>query len=322
MNTRAIEQFLKVVELRSVSRAATVLGQSQPALSRALRQLEADIGTELLYRDGRGVRLTDQGERFARWAAEFVDQIDQMRRDLDGEAGGRLRGATIGLLPALSRQLAVPLTRALRDLYPDALLRIVEGSCGHLVEWLADGRLDIAIVFDKPPLRRLNPEPVATQFLHLVGAKSLGKLGSTIPFRELADRPLILSSRPLGNRGELEGIAQRLGIELDVVMEVDSLDSLLKLLEAGEGWSILPAKALQEEIAHYRLQAAELIEPRMDRTLVLVLPVNRVPMPGAAALVRAIKSEIQRIYAVEGRRPRDTGIGWADRAQPMQRGAE
>lgn len=296
MNTRAIEHFLKVVELRSISRAAIVLGLSQPSLSRTLRQLEADVGAELLYRDGRGVRLTTQGERFERWATDFVAQLGEMRRDLDAEAGGRLHGATIGLLPSLSRQLAVPLTRALRRLHPDALLRIVEGSCGHLMEWLADGRLDVAIVFDKPALRRLNPEPIATQYLHLVGATRLGPLPPTIAFREVAGRPLILSSRALGNRRELELIGERVGIALDIIMEVDSLDSIMKLLEAGEGWSILPARALQDELPRYHLQTAEIIDPRIERVLSLVLPVNRVPMAGAPALLRTIKTEIQRLH--------------------------
>ncbi len=295
MNTRTLAQFLKVVELRSLSKAAVVLGVSQPALSRAIRELESDLGVALFYRDGRGVRVTPEGRRFRMWARALEDQIAQMRVDVGRGEQGQVQRAIIGVLPSIARFLALPLTQSLRKAYPQAELRIVEGASAHLVEWLADGRIDFALLFDTPVVRRFNPEPIMAHPLYFVGAASHGSMPPEVPFASLADKPLVLSSRQLGNRREIEAIAQRQSVSLQVVIEADSLTSLIQLVATGQAFSILPIFAIHEEIRAGRLVASPLVNPSIDRTLVLAMQHSNVPIAGALEFVRDIKIRLKAL---------------------------
>lgn len=295
MNTRALAQFLKIVELRSFSKAAVVLGISQPALSRSIRQLEADLGAALFYRDGRGVRITPEGRRFLMWARSLEDQIGQMRNELVRGEPMNVKRVIIGVLPSVARFLAVPLAESLRTIYPQAELRIVEGVTAHLVEWLGDGRVDFAILFDTPIVQRFNPEPLLKHPLHLVGASALGRLPSEVPFSSLRERPLILTSRQLGNRRALDNIAQSQGITLQVIIESDSMASLIALIATGVAYSILPLFAVSDEVGTGRLEAALLVEPRIDRTLVLAMQNGDAPIPGAVEFAQDMKVRLKAL---------------------------
>lgn len=295
MNTKTLEYFLKIQELKSFSKAAIVLGTSQPALSRAIRDLEAEWQVRLFYRDGRGVRMTEQGEQFAKHAVVLVEQLDLIRRDFDELGNDRLQGATIGLLPSLARLLAVPLMAALRDSHPGSLLRIVEGSTGHLLEWLGDGRLDVALLYDTIAVRRMNPEPLHSVQLNLVGSTKFDPLAPRTAFADLADRPLVLSSRVHGNRREIEAIARRQGIKLDVRYEIDSLSSLIRLVEEGQAWAILPQSAISHELRAASLQSSLIVDPSIDRIVVLASPLNKPFSTASTLLLRSIRTEVKRL---------------------------
>ena len=294
MNTRALAQFLKVVELRSFSKAAVVLGVSQPALSRSIRELEADIGTVLFYRDGRGVRITPEGRRFRMWARALEDQLAQMRNEF-GRENGQVKRAIIGVLPSVARFLAVPIAESLRKIYPQAELRIVEGVTAHLVEWLGDGRIDFALMFDTPLVRRFNPEPLLKHPLYLVGARMLGDLPETVPFACVKDRPLVLTSRQLGNRRELENVAQAQGVSLRVVIESDSMASLIQLITIGTAYSILPLFAVSNEVASGQLTASMLVDPMIERTLVLAMQNGDAPLAGASEFAQEMKARLKTL---------------------------
>lgn len=308
MNTRLFGQFLKVADLGSVSKAAVVLGVSQPALSRAISELETEIGVRLLYRDGRGVRLTEHGERFCKWAADIEKQVERMRSDLMGESDRlRVRQLTIGLLPSVARSLAIPLTHSLQHTYPNAELHIIEGATGHLVEWLVDQRIDIALLYDVPAIRRFNPEPLISHPMHLVCAPSQRLLLDEVPFADLCDLPLILAGRQVGNRREFEGIAARQKMSLKVIIEADSLASMIQLVAEGMGYSILPIFAVHKELEDGSLVASPIVDPSIDRTLVLAGQNNRAQLAGLSELTQDLKGRVRAALTLIDTKPSDRG---------------
>lgn len=301
MNTRTLSQFLKVVELGSVSKAAVVLGINQPALSRAIRELEADLGVVLLYRDGRGVRPTEEGHRFWRWATTLTAQIDEMRADLTGDPDrNKVRHLTVGMLPSVARFFAIQLSESLLQTYPQAELRLIEGATGHLVEWLADQRIDIALLYDTSAVRRFNPEALIGHPMHLVCSAANGPLPAEVPFKQLKDLPLILSSRQIGNRREFEAIAARQKIALRVLIEADSLSSLVQLVDEGLGYSILPIYAVHKEVLAGTLVASPITEPSIDRTLVIAGQNNRAQLAGFSELITDLKHKARSAMQVTG----------------------
>ena len=127
MDLKQLEYFVRVAELGSFTRAAQALDVAQPALSRQVRLLEVELRQNLLLRNGRGAMPTDAGRLLLEHARGILHQVERAREEL-GRVGGALAGrVAIGLPPSLSRALAVPITRAVRQQLPQASVSICEG---------------------------------------------------------------------------------------------------------------------------------------------------------------------------------------------------
>lgn len=299
MNQRTLEYFVKVVEAGSFSQAAILLGIAQAAISRHVKDLETELRINLLYRNGRGVILTEAGERLYARATAILEQIEQARSEVLHLSGAGITSAVVGLPPSVARTLSVPLTDALRRAYPDARLRLIEAFNGYLLEWLCAARLDAAILYAGEAAQRLNAEPLFSEPLHLIGASGRAAIALETPALRLAELPMILPSRPHGLRHQLEMWAARNGIELSVRAECDSFCSLIELVRKSDLYTILPAAALREEIAHGFLTSSLIIEPTIDRALVLALPPNRPVSASVTELTRLVKVVTRLTYPAQ-----------------------
>jgi len=294
MNQRDLECFVKVVDAGSFSQAAILLGRPQPALSRHIRDLEADLNIALLYRNGRGVVLTEAGRRLYTRATTILTQIAEARAEVTGRGGPA--AATIGMPPSLARTLAAPLTRMLEAAYPELTLRLVDGCNGHLLEWLADNRLDAALLYATEASQRLGAEPLLSQPMHLI-RRAEGGSRATVAASDLAAHPLVLPGRQHGLRQQAALWAMRHGIELRIRTECDGLHALLPLVAEGLCATILPASAVALEIERGQLQASLIVDPGFSRQIVLATPVNR---PSANDLLRHIRRLVRGLDAEMG----------------------
>src|SRR6476659_1235899 len=140
MDLRQLEYFVRVAELGSFTRAAIELDVAQPALSRQVRLLEVELRQTLLVRHGRGA----------------LHQVQRAKDDLGRLRGGLSGRVAVGLPSSVARVLTVPLTRAFRELMPDARLSLSEGLSGALEAGLVSGRLDIAVLYNAQPSREID----------------------------------------------------------------------------------------------------------------------------------------------------------------------
>jgi len=294
MNQRDLECFVKVVDAGSFSQAAILLGRPQPALSRHIRDLEADLNIALLYRNGRGVVLTEAGRRLYTRATMILTQIAEARAEVTGRGGPA--AAAIGMPPSLARILAAPLTRALEAAYPGISLRLVDGCNGHLLEWLADNRLDAALLYATEASQRLGAEPLLSQPMHLI-RHAEGAPEETIAATSLAEHPLILPGRQHGLRQQAALWAMRHGIELRIRAECDGLHALLHLVGEGLGATILPSCVVALEVERGLLQASLIVSPGFTRQIVLATPANR---PSANDLLRHVRRLVRSLDAAMG----------------------
>lgn len=293
MNQRDLEYFVKVVEAGSFSQAAIFLGIAQPAVSRHVKDLETELRINLLYRNGRGVVLTEAGERLYARATAILEQMEAARAEILSLSGSGIVSATVGMPPSLARLLAVPLTRSVHESHPDAKLRFIEAFNGHLLEWLGAGRLDVGVLYASEATQRLNADPLMSEPLDLIASPRGGKLPEEIPAAMLARHPLVLPSRPHGLRHQLEMWAARSGIELNVRAECDAFCSLIELVRSGAAATILPRRPLAEEIERRCLTAARIVEPTPERSLVLAVPTNRPMTAGVKELTRIVKDVVR-----------------------------
>ncbi|WP_298924658.1 LysR substrate-binding domain-containing protein [uncultured Ramlibacter sp.] len=246
MDLKQLAYFVRVAELGSFTRAAIALDVAQPALSRQVRLLEVELRQNLLTRNGRGATPTEAGKLLLEHGRGILHQVERAREEL-----GRVRGAlagrvAIGLPPSVAKVLTVPLVREFRKRMPEATLSISEGLSVGMHEALANGRLDIALLYNAGPSPELELTPLLEEPLFLVQRRS-GKTAArarSIALRELAALPLVIPSRPNAIRMLVETEMAKLGCQLQVALEIDGVAAILDLVEDGAGSAVLSHNAV------------------------------------------------------------------------------
>jgi LysR family transcriptional regulator, nitrogen assimilation regulatory protein len=293
-----IALFLQVAEARSFSKAATRLGLSQTSLSRHVRALEVAAGLRVFYRDGRGVQLTEAGKRLQERARTIMTEVAAAHVEMTSADSAPSGHVTLGMQPAISGILSVPVAIKAMALLPQARLHIMEGMSGHILDWLTTGRVDVALHYDQPNLGRSNAEPLLAQDLLLVGpAKERMTLDVPVAASRLAEVPLVLPGRPHGLRLALDAHAARKGITLQVPIEVDSASSIIGLVAAGVGYSVLPLASIEEVYRAGRVSAAWIAKPRITRTLLMSIAAHKPLTATVRRLMQIIRQEARRISA-------------------------
>lgn len=142
---RHLQTFLEVARQKSVSMAAEMLNVSQPAVTKTIRELEAILGTKLVEKEGRGIRVSRQGEIFLRHAGASVAAIRQGIDSVTRELGGRGPTVRIGALPTVSSHIMPRAVEMFLSEEPDAGIRVVTGENTVLLNQLRVGDLDVVI---------------------------------------------------------------------------------------------------------------------------------------------------------------------------------
>jgi DNA-binding transcriptional LysR family regulator len=282
MELSQLRTLIQVAELGSLSKAADRMRIAQPALSRQVRMLEAELGVRLFARHGRGMVLTEQGREILKHATRVMAELEEIRAaasDSDTPLGGRI---AIGFPPTVADIISVPLVAAFGKAHPRAELRLVAAYTGYLLDWLHRGEIDLAVLYDPHSARSLRSQPLLLENLFLIGPTETDfSIAHPIAFKELDGKRMLLPSTRHGLRTIVEHCATEAGIALDVAVEADSYATLKDLVRHGHGWTILPLAPIHDDIAAGRLTAAPLIDPVPVRRLVLSYPADR-PAPRLA----------------------------------------
>ncbi|RZL89892.1 MAG: LysR family transcriptional regulator [Variovorax sp.] len=275
MEIRRLEYFVKVAELASFSKAAVVLRMAQSTLSRQIGELELELGQRLLLRTGRGATPTEAGLALlthARAILSIARHAHQELLDLDASPRGRI---AVGLPSLVALQLGGRLVKEFRAKFPMAMLTITEGLSLHLREWLVEGRVDIAVLYDPPPSPQLTYSLLGREPLVLVAPAGKKKLPATAPLHTLPRYPLVLPSAPNAIRTLVDEAIRSKQIVLHVVAEVGAAHTMLTMVAQGVGYTILPESALRTQVSRVPLQVSRLGPPDVRNTLILALPVSR-----------------------------------------------
>jgi LysR family nitrogen assimilation transcriptional regulator len=297
MELKQLSYFLGIAESGSFSKAAFRLSVAQPILSRQIKLLESELGVELLYRNGRGVVLSEAGKMLETYARSVVNLVSEARSEIGSLRAAPRGRVAIAMPPSIGWILTGPLVVRCRQAFPEILLHIAEGFSGHVAEWLSSGRVDIGIVYQAPRLSTLQAEPLLSDELILLGAVNdpAGLGGDSVPTARLADLPVILPARPHGLRVLLDNELEKLGLAANIVFEVDAMPSTLSLVERGVGYTVLSEGAVKHLLNAGRIRSWRLTEPTLRRELLLATSTQR-PMSVATRLIaRLIRDEVQVI---------------------------
>ena len=288
MEIAALQAFVAVAEHRSFSAAAEVLYLTQPAVSKRVAQLEAELGTRLFDRIGRRVSVTATGAALLPRARRLINDARELRRlvsDLSGEVRGRLVMGTshhIGL-----HRLPGPLKR-FSEHYPGVELDIRFMDSEAACRAVETGDLELAIVTlppDQPAnlaLETIWDDPLA----FMVGPDHPLAGRGRVQLDELLSYPAVLPGGTTYTRAILEQAVRAAGRELRVAMATNYLETLHMLVATGLGWSVLPATLLDDQVVELEVEGM-----RLSRRLGAVTHLKRSLSNAARAMIEVCGGE-------------------------------
>ncbi|GLK78913.1 LysR family transcriptional regulator [Methylopila turkensis] len=271
MDLRQLRYFVQIAESGNFSRAAEVLRVAQPSLSQQIRNLEEELGVELLIRHARGVTTTELGQRFCERARRILEEADGAKADLRSLAESPAGRVSVGLPTSAARGLAPHLYQAFAKRLPNVRLHVVEAMSGYLDELIQAGRLDVALLYDHKAFENVawTEMMVEELFLFVPTGHALAARGE-IAFARLFDLPLVLPGRPNVLRTVIEQIAARNDLTPRAV-DCDSLPAIASMVRSGGFVGVMPRFAFADEIERGELDTVRIVDPTPSWRLSVVV---------------------------------------------------
>jgi LysR family nitrogen assimilation transcriptional regulator len=296
MDFKLLRTFTEVAAHGSYARTAAVAGVAQSALSRQMSALERGIGGRLFHRTGRGVVLTELGERMLPRARALVADAAAWQDAARSERAEPHGEVTLGVEPVASRGLIATIAGELRHRHPGIRLRALEGYSGQVEEWLAAGRVEIAIYNRYRRGRVANAEALARADMHLITRRDHPMARRReLAVRSLADIPLALPVRPNSLTSMLTGLAAAQHFELDIRFEAGSTPLIRDVMLASDLATISPRHVFAREIAAGELHAIPMLRPKIVQTTWMSLGSHRPASDAAEIVARLIRQLAARL---------------------------
>lgn len=289
MDLQQLRSFVEVATLGSIARAALILHRSPPGVSRHVQLLEQDLGTPLFQRRARGMDLTEAGARLLPEARAIIRRLETLRADLRGQPTDLAGSCAIGTSSTFGAVIFGEIAVELRRRHPRIALRMVEGDTFVLTPMLETDNLDIALMID--PIRRpgLIYRALLSEQVFLIGPPgdaALAGLARCTP-GDLAGRPLATFIPEQGRRAVIERAARMAHVEPQVLWEIETMGTVVDLVQHGLCYGLVTAKAL-EGIAPEAAPAAVPVDGlHFTRWLVMERARAEMPIPRAVAAVMA-----------------------------------
>jgi DNA-binding transcriptional LysR family regulator len=259
MELRYLKYFLAVADEMNFNRAARRLHISQPPLSRQIQALERELGTKLLERDGKRFQLTDAGRHFRDGSARILDEVAALERQtrLIGDSGSCL--VRIGYVGSMLFSMLPDLLVHLESHMPDVRLDIIELATEQQADAILSGKIDLGFLRSWAETEGVAFESFGEETLSVVYPVSMEKtLAGRSGLVAFAGQPFVaISERAAPRLAELVAMTcAEAGFEPRPRYECSQVSSVVGLVAAGLGWSVVPASAIAKQAA-----ASVMIEP-------------------------------------------------------------
>jgi DNA-binding transcriptional LysR family regulator len=267
--------FLTIASERSFSRAAEKLRRTQPAVSLALQRLEADLGERLIDRSGKEVLLTDVGRAVLDYARRFENlqgELENALAELRDNSAGRL---SIGANESTSLYLLQHIERY-RTLYPKVKVQVRRSLSSKIPTELIDGNLELGVVSYDPRDERLIAQVIFTDSLAFVVSPSHRLAGKeSVSIKDLGHETFIAHNVVSPYREAVLREFRKHQVELNMDIEMPTIETIRKLVQANLGVAFLPRMCVQPEIAQGNLHCVKVEELSIERKVHLLRPAKR-----------------------------------------------
>ncbi|HEY9604526.1 MAG TPA: LysR family transcriptional regulator [Allocoleopsis sp.] len=244
MELRHLRYFVTLAEELHFRRAAERLHMAQPPLSQQIRQLETELGFQLLYRTKRTVQLTEAGQAFLVQSRRILQQLEQAIEIGRQISRGEMGQLAIGFVSSAAYNVLPGILRAFRTHFPEVVLELHELTSDRQLEWLRERQIDVGFV--RPPV-----EDEAFRFEIIFQEPLMVALPETHPLaqevqvclRSLSHQPFILFPRSLapGLYDQIISLCQQADFSPTVAQEAIQMQTIVSLVAAEMGVAIVPA---------------------------------------------------------------------------------
>lgn len=292
MLLRQLEYLSALAREGHFGRAAQACHVSQPALSAAIRKLEAELDVQIVQRGQRFEGFTPEGKQVLQWAHRMLAEQEAMRHELASMRGGLSGVLRIGAIPT-AITLASLLTAPLAERHPRVRVSIESLSSREIVQRLAEFDLDIGMTYvDGEPLGTVRVAPLYRErYLLLTAADGEFATRDSVDWTELADTPLCMLSSVMQNRRILDRIFAEAGVTLTPSIEADTVSAIYAHVGTRRWSSVIAHAWLHVFGVPEGLRVVPLRRPRREHSVGLVLA-DRDPEP---MLARALLDTAHRV---------------------------
>jgi len=267
--------FLTVATEKSFSRAAEKLHRTQPAISLALQRLEADLGERLIDRSAKDLVLTDAGRTVIEYARRFDNLSGELQlalAELRDNSAGRL---SIGANESTTLYLLRHIERY-RKLFPKVKVEVRRSLSSRIPSEIVDGNLELGVISFDPHDDRLITTVMFTDALafvvsprHALAAKKV------ISIRDLGGETFIAHNVISPYREAVVREFQRQGVPLNMPIEMPTVETIRRLVQAELGVAFLPTMCVQQDLESGTLVAVKVKEMQIERKIYLLRPSRR-----------------------------------------------
>lgn len=270
ISLRQLHYLVAVADAGSFSAAAGQTHVAQPALSRQIAMLEAQVGLLLLDRSRKGVTLTEGGVRLYNLARSMLERLDSVQTDLRASEKRPAGVVNIALPPSLASMLVPKVVRELDSRYPEIILRVEDGLSLENGRSVEAALLDFGIVPTADELVDVEYEPLVRESLLLVERRIASrKVPATITFGQVATLRLVLPPRTFHTRRVIDDVARTSRLTLNIAYQQQSVTTIMSLVRDGLGATITNSPAVQQFWPPGTVSVRRIVRPEITRTISL-----------------------------------------------------
>ncbi|MCC5859345.1 MAG: LysR family transcriptional regulator [Ectothiorhodospiraceae bacterium] len=287
MNLRLLKVFVTVVDAGSFSKAAQELNVSQPAVSKAVRELESQLDTVLLDRRGHSFVPSEAGSAllsYGRSIAALEREAQEAMNAFHGLSRGRLN---IGASTTIATYWLAPHLVEFQKRYPDLELRVISANTQRVVELLLDCELDIALVEGAVSDERVEARPWTDEEMVVIAPKQ----PAAITEEALKEQRWVVREPGSGSRAATDALFDRLGGIRPRLTQVGSNQAVIQMVAVGGGVGLVPRVGAQAQLELGRIQLVPLGDGPIRRQLYRLRLPHR-PISNAALAFEAIVARI------------------------------
>lgn len=282
MNLELYRSFFYIAKYGSISKAAEKLFITQPAVSRAIRQLEDELGCALFTRTPRGVRLTQEGEILYKSVDQIFESLSAAQRKINALKNLFSGEVRIGASDTLCKHYLVPYLKLFNTLHPDVNIHVTCKTTPAIISHLKSGLIDFGIINMPRSDEQLEFKNILEiQDCFVVGEKYRHLSNKMQPLNEIAKHPLLLLERSSNSRIYIDSYFKDQSVDIIPAFELDNMDLLVHFAKYDFGIACVIKNFIEDELENGSLHEIKPIE-RIPARSIGIAWLKEVPLSAAS----------------------------------------